>query len=111
MSYTGNAALSNGGYDLLSASIAAAANTVVIASVAGRRIRVYAIKLVADTQATTRWTDTALSNLEGTQVIPGTGGYAESVDPPSFLFSPPIGTGLRIVTDAVVGGRVSYWIE
>jgi hypothetical protein len=111
MAYLGNADLPNGGHDLLSALIEASANTTIVAASAGKRIRVYAVKVVAGTMATTSWTDTALVPLEGTQVLPGTGGYAESVDPPSFLLSTVIGRGLRIVTDAQVGGRVSYWIE
>lgn len=96
---------------LSSAVIDASANTTIIAASSGRRIRVYAVKLVAGSAAEIKWSTTAASDIEGLQSFPLNGGYTEAVDPPTYLFSTPISQGLVIKTNAPIAGRISYWLE
>ena len=87
---------------------------VIVPGVAGKVIRVYAMKLITSEKATIQWWD-GLLPLEGSQTFVANGGYTESILPPGFLFATSPGNPLRITIEAenngVAAGRVSYWVE
>jgi hypothetical protein len=83
----------------------------IIAAVASKRIKVYAIKLVADAALSVSFRDGASTALEGAQALAANGGYVENVNPPAFLFGSAAGNSLDLVITGSgnVRGRVSYW--
>ena len=113
---TGSAAIGTitdggSGKTLKSAVISLTATGTVVAAVGGKRIKVYAVKLICSAALSINWRDGASTALEGVQSIAINGGYAENVNPPSFLFGTTAGNSLDLVITGVgtVAGRVSYW--
>ena len=93
--------------------ISLSATGTVVAAVPGRRIKVFAVKAVADAALSVRFRSGATTALEGNQALAANGGYIEQVSPPSYLFATAVGEGLDLVITGVgnVGGRISYWDE
>ena len=102
---------SGSGKTIKVASISLSATGTVIPAVASKRIKVFACKVVCGAALSLNWRDGANLNLEGVQALPLNGGYAESVNPPAFLFGTTAGNSLDLVITGVgsVGGRLSYW--
>lgn len=101
--------------DILTAVVnesTAASNEIVAAAGAGKKIRVFAVKLVAGGAVSTTW-QTAATALEGAVPHAANGGYTESVDPPAFLFETAANEALNLLSSGAVqvSGRVSYWIQ
>jgi len=94
-----------------SAPIALNATGTVVAAVPGKRIKVFAIKLVVSANMTVAFRDGGSTAIEGNQVLIANSGFVENVDPPAFLFGTSVGNSLDMVVSGVgaVGGRVSYW--
>ena len=99
------------GKTLKSAVLSLAATGTVVAAVASKRIKVYAVKAVVGAALSINFRDGGTTALEGAQVLAINGGYVESVDPPNFLFATTSGNSLDMVVTGVgtVAGRVSYW--
>lgn len=88
----------------------------VIAAVASKRIKVYAVKIAASNKdMTVNFRDDASTLIE--EPVPmGTGGgtvgmYIETLNPPAFLFATSAGNSLDLVMTGTgtVSGRLSYW--
>ena len=98
---------------LKTASFSLAATGAVVAAVSGKRIKVYAVRLVVSAAVSVNFRDGASTALEGAQPLAANGGFAESVNPPAFLFATTAGNALDLVISGAgtVSGRVSYWDE
>jgi hypothetical protein len=96
---------------LKSASFSLASTGTVVTAVSGRRIKVYAVKLVASANMNVNFRDGAGTNLEGSMALAANGGFVEFVNPPNFLFATTAGNGLDLVASGggTAAGRVSYW--
>lgn len=96
---------------LLTASFSTNATTSVVAAVANKRIKVYAVSLVCNAATNVNWRDGASTALEGAQAVAANGGYEQVIDPPSFLFATTAGNSLDLVVSGggTAAGRVSYW--
>ena len=85
----------------------------VVSAVAGKRIKVYAVKLFSSASGTVtvNFRDGNTTNIEGGQTLAASSGYTETINPPYSLFSTSSGTSLDLVTvgTGTVGGRISYW--
>jgi hypothetical protein len=93
-------------------SVAFSRNTTgnIIASVAGKRLKMYAVKLVTDAALTLNFRDGASIALEGSMSLEKNGGFIESIEPPAFLFATSQGNGLDlVVAGGTAAGRISYW--
>lgn len=99
------------GKTLKTASFSLTATGTVVSAVTGKRIKVYAVKLVVSAAISVNWRDGASTNLEGAQALAANGGYTESVNPPAFLFATTPGNSLDLVISGsgTAAGRVSYW--
>ena len=102
---------SGSGKTIKVASISLSATGTVIPAVVGKRIKVFACKVVCGAALSINWRDGANLSLEGVQAIALNGGYTEAVNPPAYLFSTTAGNSLDLVITGVgsVGGRVSYF--
>jgi hypothetical protein len=100
-----------GGRTLTSAPFSLSATGNVVSVVAGKRIKVFAVKLVVSAAISVNWRDGASGDLEGAQPYAANGGYTESVNPPGFLFATTAGNPLALVItgSGTASGRVSYW--
>ena len=83
----------------------------VIAAVATKKIKVFAVKLILSADLSLNFRDGAATLLEGPMPMLANSGYVESVTPPMFLFCTTAGASLDLV---IVGagsvlGRISYW--
>lgn len=96
---------------LKTASFSLTATGTVVAAVAGKRIRVYAIKLVVSAAISVNWRDGGVTNLEGAQALAANGGYVEGVNPPTFILQTTAGNSLDLVISGAgtAAGRVNYW--
>ncbi len=96
---------------LKSAGFSLSSTGTVVTSVSGRRIKVYAVKLVASANMNVNFRDGASANLEGAMALAANGGFVEFVNPPNFLFTTSAGNSLDLVVSGagIVAGRVSYW--
>ena len=99
------------GKTLKSKDFSLTATGTVIAAVATKRLKVYAIKLVPSAACTVAFRDGGATALEGAQSLAANGGYVESVPPPAWLLATSAGNALDLVITgtATVAGRVSYW--
>lgn len=99
------------GKTLKSAKFSLSATGTVIASVASKRIKVYAYKLVVSAALSVKWRDGASTDLEDLQSLAINGGEAESITPPAFLFGTSAGNSLDLVISGIgtAAGRVSYY--
>jgi len=99
------------GITLKTASVNLSATGTVVNAITGKKIKVYAVKLVCSAALTINWRDGSTNNLEGGQSFAANGGYVESVNPPAYLFATSPGNSLDLVISGTgtVGGRVSYW--
>lgn len=86
---------------------------VVVPAVAGRRIKVYAIKLTVDAPLSVAFRDGASTLLEGMQDYIANSGYIDNIQPPAFLMATSAGESLQLVVSGTgnVSGRVSYWSD
>jgi len=96
---------------LKTAVVSLSATGTVIAAVSGKRLKVYAIKLIVDAALSVNWRDGAATALEGAQALAANGGYTEAVNPPAFLLATTAGNTLDLVISGTgnAQGRVSYW--
>jgi len=99
------------GKTLKSAAFSLTSTGTAVALVSGKRIKVYAVKLVVTAALLVNWRSGASTALEGAQSLAINGGYTESVDPPTFLFGTAAGESLDLVITGVgtAAGRISYW--
>jgi hypothetical protein len=105
-----------GGITLKTAAFTLSASGPVVPAVSGKRIKVYAYKLVpsapgTNTTVTLNWRDGSATDLEGPQVAISQQALIETVSPPAFLFATTAGNSLDLVITGTgsVAGRVSYW--
>ncbi len=101
------------GKTLQSASFSLSSTGTAISAVAGKKIKVYAVKLIVSAALSVNWRDGASPDLEGAQAINTNGGYVETVQPPAYLFSTTAGNALDLVITGTgtAAGRVSYWTD
>lgn len=99
------------GKTLRTAKFSLTATGQVIAAVTGKRLKVYAVKLVVSAAISVKWRNGATTDLEDLQPYAANGGYTESVNPPAFLFATSAGNRLDLVISGTgtAAGRVSYW--
>lgn len=97
--------------DVKSAVIDLSATGDVVAAVAGKQIRVFAVVLVCDAALAVNFRDGASTALEGAQAYAANGGRAECVNPPYHLFKTTAGNALALVISGTgnVRGRISYF--
>ncbi len=83
----------------------------VVPAVTGKKIKVYAVKLIVSAAISINFRDGAATDLEGSMSLTANAGYVESVTPPFFLFCTAAGNDLDlvIVGAGTVTGRISYW--
>lgn len=98
---------------LLSASFALSGTGTVVNAVAGKRIKVYAAKVVVNAAIGVSFRDGGSTPLEGSQSLAANGGFIEQVTPPDFLFATSQGNSLDLVVagSGTAAGRVSYWSD
>lgn len=104
--------LGNGaGKTLRSASFSISATGTVVSAVPGKRLKVYAAKVIVDAALGVLFRDGGATALEGSQALAANGGFIEQVTPPEFLFatSPGNSLDLQITGVGTAAGRVSYW--
>lgn len=101
------------GKTLKSQKFSLSSTDTVITAVASKSLRVYALKLVCSAAVSVKFRSGASTDLEDLQPYLASGGYTESVTPPSFLFETVSGESLDLVISGTgtVSGRVSYWEE
>jgi len=83
----------------------------IVASVSGKKIKVYAVVLVVSAAVNCKW-QSASSDLTGDMNFGGKGeGYAQAVEPPAFLMATNAGEALNLNLSAAVAvdGIVAYW--
>ena len=99
------------GKTLKSAVVNLTATGTVVSLVAGKRIKVFAAKVICSAALTVNFRSGGATALEGPQAIALNGGFTESVDPPNFLFGTTAGESLDLVISGTgtAAGRVSYW--
>lgn len=87
------------------------ATGIVIPAVAGRRIKVYAVKLVTSAAVSVAFRSGASTLLEGMQPYIANAGFIDNIQPPAFLFATAAGEALHLVQSGAgtVSGRISYW--
>lgn len=103
----------NGTITILSSTISLTSSGTVVSAVSGKRIKVFANKLVTSATCSVAWAN-GYTALEGPQTLSAAGGFVEVVSPPAFLFSTSTGTSLRLLitgASCTAGGRVSYWSD
>lgn len=98
---------------LKTANFSLSATGTVVTAVPGKRIKVFAAKLIVDAAIGVAWRDGGSTALEGTYSLAANGGFIEQVTPPAFLFSTTAGNSLDLVITGAgnAAGRVSYWDE
>ena len=86
-------------------------DTTVVAAVAGRRIYLYAEKIIASRGCHVKWKDGSSLELEGAMAVAPSGGFVSDVAPPAYLLATTAGNPLvlNVSLGGLVGGRVSYW--
>lgn len=99
------------GKNLKSISFAIGSTGTVIPAVGGKRLKVYAAKVVVDAAIGVSFRDGGATAIEGTQAFAANGGFAEQVQPPVYLFATSVGNSLDLVISGsgTAAGRVSYW--
>lgn len=99
------------GKTLKTAVVSLSATGTVVAAVASKRIKVYAVKVICSAAISVNWRDGASTALEGAQAIALNSGFVENVNPPAFLFGTTAGNSLDLVITGIgtAAGRVSYW--
>src|SRR5690606_39853062 len=83
--------------DLKTAVLDADSTGTVIAAVTGKELRVYAVVMVCDAALDVNFRSGDSDDLEGAQTYAESGGRAESVTPPYYLFKTAAGESLDIV--------------
>ena len=96
-----------------SAPISLNSTGTIILAVPGKRIKIFAIKLVVSAIMSIQFRDGQGNVLEGLQAMLANSGFVECVNPPTFLFGTTQGNSLDMVISGAgsVGGRVSYWAD
>jgi len=98
---------------LLSAPVSISSTGVVITGVPGKKIRVYATKIVCSADLSINFKDGASTDISGAMPLLANSGYIENIVPPAFLFETSAGNDLilAISGSGTASGRVSYWLE
>lgn len=98
---------------LKTAAFSITATGTLIAAVAGKRLRVYALSYISGGIASVNFRDGASTALEGVFAHAANSGRVENVNPPAFLFATTAGNSLDMVYSGAgtVAGRISYWEE
>jgi len=89
------------------------ATATVIPAVAGKALKVFAVKLIASAAISVKFRDGSSTDLEGAQSLAANGGFVEAVNPPIFIFKTSTNNGLDLVISGVgtASGRITYWEE
>ena len=84
---------------------------IIIPAVAGKVLKIYAVKLLGNSSLNVGFRSGTELELEGLCSLKSAGGYIESVNPPSWLFATLQGQSLELIVigNGKVSGRVSYW--
>lgn len=101
------------GKSIKSAAFSLASTGTVVDAISGKRIKVFAVKLVVSADLTVNFRDGASTDLEGPQPYSAKGGYIENLQVPCFLFGTSAGNSLDLVISGTgtASGRVTYWDE
>ena len=99
------------GKTLKSARFSLSSTGTVVSAVASKKIKVYAVKLGTSAAIAVNFRSGAATLLEDPVTYGINGGYAESLDPPNFLFATTAGQSLDLVIAGIgtASGRVSYF--
>lgn len=94
-------------------SVAAAGDNTIVAAVAARRIKVYAVNLNAVGTVSAKWKDGAAIDLTGAQDLQAREGYTEATTPPSFILATTAGNALILNLSAAIGlrGWIAYFSD
>lgn len=97
--------------DLKTASFSLTATGSIVSAVTGKRIKVYAVRLVVSAAISVNFRSGAATALEGAQPLAANGGFVEAITPPDYLFATAAGQSLDLVITGAgtAAGRVSYW--
>jgi len=92
-------------------SVASSGDNTIVALVASKKIKVYAISINFAGTVTAKWKDGASTDLTGAQSFQTREGYTISVTPPSYLFTTSAGNALILNLSDAIGARgwISYW--
>ena len=109
-SISGSVSIING-ITVKSVAVDISATGTVIAAVVGKKIKVFAVKLILSATLSINFRNGAATLLEGPMPMTANSGYVESVTPPMFLFCTSVGASLDLVIlgTGTVAGRISYW--
>ena len=101
----------NFGKTLKTVSFSLSATGTAVSAVSGKKLKVYAVKLVVSAAISVNFRDGTSSNIEGAQAIAANSGYIETINPPAFLFATTAGSSLDLVISGsgTAAGRISYW--
>ena len=86
----------------------------IIPAMAGKKIKVYAVKMIVSAAFTVRFMSGDDNPLEGAQSLAAYGWYIESVTPPAYLFEVFADTDLKLNLQNSTGscaGRISYFYD
>lgn len=103
--------LENGHAPLKSVAFSLNTTGAVITAVAGKALKIFAVKCIVSAAISINFRNGASTNIEEAMPLAANGGYVESVTPPNFLFQTSQGNGLDLVISGTgtASGRVSYW--
>lgn len=89
---------------------ASSGNNIIVAGVTGKKIKVYAIKVVFAGTVTAKFCSVS-TDLEGAQPFQAREGYTHAVNPPAFLLATAVGEALNLnLSDAIgANGSIAYW--
>ena len=98
---------------LKSAAFSLSATGTVVSAVVGKKIRVYAVKLVVSAAISVNFRDGATTALEGAMPLAANGGFVEIIPPPFYVFQTTVGNSLDLVISGTgtASGRISFWEE
>jgi len=105
-------ALGGGAKTLKTAKIdhATIGNNVIVSAVSGKKIKVYAIILVATGTVNVKWCS-ATTDLTGDKNFQAREGYVATVNPPALLLQTAVSEALNLNLSAAVAvdGWIAYW--
>jgi len=89
----------------------ASGDNTIVAAVASKRIKVYAIVLVSSGTVNVKWKDGAATDLTGDINLQAREGYTILATPPTFILATTAGNALILNLSGAVGvdGWVAYW--
>jgi len=111
LNQTKNLIETSGGKTLKSSSFSISSTGTVISAVTGKRLKIFAVKLVVSAAISVSFRSGASTALEGAMPLVANAGFVEFVTPPAFLFGTVAGQSLDLVISGTgtASGRISYW--